>query len=84
MPVCLSYTTLQGDIKSPLEYIQESEPIKVSGAVVASYGSEWRIVVIGGTSGDDELCDGTLAASNRSSSVASTAATLTRGVALLQ
>jgi len=31
---------LQGDIKSPLEYIQEAEPIKVSGAVVASYGSD--------------------------------------------
>jgi hypothetical protein len=32
---------LQGDIKSPLEYIQETEPIKVSGPVVASYGSEF-------------------------------------------
>lgn len=31
---------LQGDIKSPLEYIQEAEPIKVSGPAVASYGSE--------------------------------------------
>jgi hypothetical protein len=36
-PVCHH----QGDIKSPLEYIQEAAPIKVSGAVVASYGSEW-------------------------------------------
>lgn len=30
----------QGDIKSPLEWIQEAEPIKVSGPVVASYGSK--------------------------------------------
>lgn len=34
---------LQGDIKSPLEYIQETEPIKVEGPVVASYGSEWQL-----------------------------------------
>lgn len=33
----------QGDIKSPLEYCQEAAPIKVSGAVVASYGSEWPL-----------------------------------------
>lgn len=25
-----------------MEYIAETEPIKVSGKVVASYGSEWR------------------------------------------
>lgn len=38
--LCRSNTHTQGDIKSPLEYIQETEPIKVSGPVVASYGSE--------------------------------------------
>lgn len=27
-------------MKSPMDYIQEAEPIKVSGMVVASYGSE--------------------------------------------
>lgn len=31
---------LYGNIKSPLEWIQEAEPIKVSGPVVASYGSD--------------------------------------------
>jgi hypothetical protein len=31
---------LQGDQKSPMDYISGTEPIKVSGAVVASYGSE--------------------------------------------
>ncbi|KAK9819624.1 hypothetical protein WJX72_000363 [[Myrmecia] bisecta] len=31
---------LQGPGKSPMEYCQEAEPIKVSGAVVASYGSD--------------------------------------------
>lgn len=32
---------VQGDAsRSPLHYIQTSEPIKVHGAVVASYGSE--------------------------------------------
>jgi hypothetical protein len=31
----------QGDSKSPMEYIQSTEPIKVNGPVVASYGSEW-------------------------------------------
>lgn len=30
----------QGDSKSPMEYIQAAEPIKVSGMVVASYGSK--------------------------------------------
>lgn len=38
--LCRSHTHTQGDIKSPLQYIQEAEPIKVSGPVVASYGSE--------------------------------------------
>ncbi len=31
---------LQGNVKSPMEYIQETEPIKVKGSVVASYGSD--------------------------------------------
>eukprot|EP00878_Enallax_costatus_P003006 GHUV01003204.1.p1 GENE.GHUV01003204.1~~GHUV01003204.1.p1 ORF type:complete len:161 (+),score=45.35 GHUV01003204.1:187-669(+) len=31
---------LQKGLKSPMDYIQEAEPIKVSGAVVASYGSD--------------------------------------------
>lgn len=31
---------LQGDHKSPMQYIQESEPIKVHGLVVASRGSD--------------------------------------------
>eukprot|EP00879_Flechtneria_rotunda_P003285 GHRR01003510.1.p1 GENE.GHRR01003510.1~~GHRR01003510.1.p1 ORF type:complete len:181 (+),score=70.33 GHRR01003510.1:193-735(+) len=31
---------LQGGLKSPMEYIQSTPPIKVSGAVVASYGSD--------------------------------------------
>lgn len=31
---------LQGDSKSPMEYIQSTEPIKVNGPVVASYGSD--------------------------------------------
>ena len=29
-----------GNLKSPMDWIQESEPIKVHGAVVASYGSK--------------------------------------------
>ena len=32
---------LQGNHKSPMEYIQSSEPIRVHGLVVASYGCEW-------------------------------------------
>lgn len=31
---------LQGDHKSPMQYIAEAEPIKVHGTVVASYGSD--------------------------------------------
>jgi NADH dehydrogenase (ubiquinone) Fe-S protein 6 len=31
---------MQGQQTSPLEFIQASEPIKVKGLVVASYGSE--------------------------------------------
>ncbi|GAB4817611.1 hypothetical protein N2152v2_004657 [Parachlorella kessleri] len=31
---------MQGNHKTPMEYIQQSEPIKVHGLVVASYGSE--------------------------------------------
>ncbi|KAI8463806.1 MAG: NADH:ubiquinone oxidoreductase 13 kd-like subunit [Monoraphidium minutum] len=31
---------LTAGAKSPMDYIQEAEPIKVSGAVVASYGSD--------------------------------------------
>ncbi|MEW5303277.1 MAG: hypothetical protein WDW38_001598 [Sanguina aurantia] len=31
---------LQGSAKSPMEYIQEVKPIKVSGTVVASHGSD--------------------------------------------
>mmetsp|Transcript_5341 Transcript_5341/g.11685 ORF Transcript_5341/g.11685 Transcript_5341/m.11685 type:complete len:160 (-) Transcript_5341:584-1063(-) len=31
---------LQGDQKSPMQYIAEAEPIKVEGPVVASYGTE--------------------------------------------
>ena len=33
-------TPLQGDSKSPQEWIKEAEPILVEGPVVASYGSE--------------------------------------------
>lgn len=33
-------TPLQGNHKSPIEYIQAAEPIKVHGLVVASYGCE--------------------------------------------
>eukprot|EP00955_Chlamydomonas_euryale_P088294 364365-Chlamydomonas_euryale.AAC.11 len=37
---CKTHTDkwLQGDAKSPIEYISEAEPIKVEGPVVASYG----------------------------------------------
>lgn len=31
---------LTAGVKSPMDYIQEAEPIKVSGAVVASHGSD--------------------------------------------
>lgn len=40
-PSCLLAPALvQGNHKSPMEYIQSSEPIKVHGLVVASYGCE--------------------------------------------
>ncbi len=36
----------QGDGKSPMEYIQEAEPILVEGPVVASRGSEWARALV--------------------------------------
>ena len=33
---------VQGNTKSPMEYVKEAQPIKVHGTVVASYGSEQR------------------------------------------
>lgn len=35
-----------GNTKSPMEYIQEAPPIKVHGAVVASYGSELSDIAV--------------------------------------
>lgn len=36
------FHTQQGSTKSPMEYIQEVKPIKVSGTVVASHGCEFQ------------------------------------------
>lgn len=38
--LCVTSRASQAGMKSPMDYIQETEPIKVSGMVVASYGSE--------------------------------------------
>ena len=40
LPPC-PWLGLQGNHKSPMEYIQSTEPRKVHGLVVASYGCEW-------------------------------------------
>jgi hypothetical protein len=48
----------QGDSKSPMEYIQSTEPIKVNGPVVASYGSEWLLCTAAAAAAKRSSCTG--------------------------